>query len=74
MPPNRYDIIYGTIECTIEPHFCREWDNGEGCYGYNPHHGYSWEEAKQIVIQFYQQKITEWEGATEKDYLNIRYY
>lgn len=40
----RWDIEFKEWP-TVEPHFCREWDEDEGCYGTNPNHGYSWVEA-----------------------------
>jgi len=49
----RYDVIYEADRCYIEPHFCREWENGEGCYGTNPHHGFTKEEAQKLVDEYY---------------------
>lgn len=50
----KYGIVYkfdGAIE--IVPHFCREWDDDEGCYGTNPDHGMTWKEARTEVADFH---------------------
>ncbi len=60
MASSGYDVIYDSERCCgpyLEPHFCREWENGEGCYGTNPNHGFSFEDAKREIIKF-------WENAT----------
>lgn len=50
----RYDVIYRSQrECDIEPHFCREWDESGGCYGFNEEHGFSKEEALHLQIKYY---------------------
>ena len=49
----RYDIVFGDGPA-IEPHFCREWDGDGGCYGTNPDHGYTWEEAVEQVAQWHE--------------------
>lgn len=62
---NRYDVIYTSKQCYIQPHFCREWDEDGGCYGTNPYHGFTFEEAKREVINYYQLRIGEIQEATE---------
>jgi mannose/cellobiose epimerase-like protein (N-acyl-D-glucosamine 2-epimerase family) len=59
---NRYDVIYGPAanECRVESHFCREWDTEGGCYGTNPGHGFTWEEARAMVAEFYKRLSDEW--------------
>jgi hypothetical protein len=66
---NRYDICYrldGTP--TLEFHYCREY----GCYGSNPEHGYSFEEARQEVLNWlraeYTREIKYWEEVKEEEY------
>lgn len=62
----RYDVIYGPDNSiAIEPHFCREWDDTGGCYGTNPDHGFSWEEAKNQVILHYERQIEFWSKLEE---------
>lgn len=63
----RYDVIYGPSEsdCRIEPHFCREWEGDLGCYGSNPDHGFTWEDARQHVVDFYTAMATLWQTRTE---------
>lgn len=53
----RYDICHYGKHVAIEPHFCREWDENGGCYGTNPDHGYSWEEAKEQLISWHEAQI-----------------
>lgn len=54
----RYDVIYESAqECHIEPHFCREWDESGGCFGFNEEHGFSELEALEHQIQYYINKV-----------------
>ena len=64
----RYDVSYSMDRSPIDAHFCREWEGGEGCYGTNSDHGFSWEEAKQEHIKNLQAEITYWTKLTEKDF------
>ena len=55
----RYDVIYRSQrECDIEPHFCREWDESGGCYGFNEEHGFSKEAALEQQIEYYSTVIS----------------
>lgn len=64
----RFDIVYkGTGECTVEPHFCRDYD----CFGTNPDHGYTLEEACNIVTEYYEELYKSWLNRTHED---IKYY
>ncbi|MEM7663813.1 MAG: hypothetical protein AAF292_16340 [Pseudomonadota bacterium] len=46
----RFDIVWDEDGPRIEPHFCREWDDEHGgCYGTNPNHGYTREEAEREI-------------------------
>lgn len=58
----RYDVIYGPGEhqCAVAEHFCREWDDNGGCYGTNPTHGFTWEDARAEVAEFYARLSKEW--------------
>jgi hypothetical protein len=56
----RFDIAYHAEHATIEPHFCRSWDDEGGCYGTNPDHGYSFEEACDQVATWYEQQAAQW--------------
>lgn len=42
-----FDVIYRDSSFSIEPHFCREL----GCFGTNPDHGYTLEEACEEIAQ-----------------------
>lgn len=50
----KFDIIW-PAECgpTIDYHFCREWNEKGGCYGTNPDHGYTLEEAARQVAEWH---------------------
>jgi hypothetical protein len=56
----RYDVVYYADYVTVEPHFCRDWDETGGCYGTNPDHGYSIEEACEMVSDWYKQEADLW--------------
>jgi len=60
----RFDVIYS---CTIEPHFCRSWDEEGGCYGTNPNHGVSFEEACNEVAEFYAELSKQWKNRTHHE-------
>ena len=65
---NRWDICYGSGMPTIQAHFCREWDSeGGGCYGTNPDHGYTWEEARLQVARWHLNAANEWIREPEPD-------
>ena len=67
----RYDVSFrNALHFPIDHHFCREWEGHEGCYGANPDHGFSWEEAKKEYINYLQSEIEYWRKLTEKEYLN----
>ncbi len=38
----------------IEGHFCRVWEGDVGCYGSNPDHGMTFDEAKAEIIAWWQ--------------------
>lgn len=55
----RYDVIYSSSqECYLEPHFCREWDESGGCYGFNSRHGFSKAEGLEQQIEYYSTVIS----------------
>jgi hypothetical protein len=59
----RFDV-YFSDKCYIEYHFCREWDDEGGCFGTNPHHGFSFDEAKAQVAEWYERQAKEWREMT----------
>jgi hypothetical protein len=63
----RYDVCYHGDRVTIEPHFCREWDEDGGCYGTNPDHGYSWEEAREQIANWYESQARIWREKEEHE-------
>lgn len=67
----RYDVVYHSEYATIEPHFCRDWDEAGGCYGTNLDHGYSLEEACEQVADYYQQEADLWRKG---EHWRVSYY
>ena len=66
----RYDVIYDNGRCDITFHFCREWnEHGEGCYGTNSTHGFSFEDAQKVVVEYYTRRANDWSTLTEKQWL-----
>lgn len=51
----RFDFVYGEHGPRLEYHFCREWEDGEGCYGGNPNHGYTLEEAVECINEHWRE-------------------
>lgn len=69
----RFDIVWDEHGCHLDYHFCREWTmdvhgNEIGCYGTNPDHGYTFDEAKVEVAEYLERKAKEWRNATLKDW------
>lgn len=56
----RFDVCYHKDGATIEPHFCRDWDEEGGCYGTNPDHGVSFEEACDEVANWHERQAELW--------------
>ena len=71
--PNRYDVSYGPgDQASIDYHFCREF-GGPGdraCFGTNPDHGYTFEEAKERVAAYYEAQVAYWRDMTEAQWAN----
>ena len=65
---HRYDVVFSKRGCDIEFHFCREWDGEEGCYGTNPDHGLSFEEAIKEIANHYQVLAKYWLNMNERDF------
>jgi hypothetical protein len=63
-----YDISYRDTGMDIEPHFCRSWDDTGGCYGTNPAHGYTFEEARAEIARQLRQNADWWEARTEAEH------
>lgn len=66
----RFDIMHGQYGCAIDFHFCREWDeDGNGCYGGNPYHGVTFDEAKAQMAEYHRRKAKEWESLTLDEWI-----
>ena len=70
MSEQRYDVVYVNGRCDISFHFCREWnEHGEGCYGNDPTHGFTFEDAQKVVVEYYTRRVNDWSTLTEKQWL-----
>lgn len=67
MSEQRYDLSFRDDRMTIEPHFCRDWDESGGCYGTNPDHGYSFDEACDQVAGWHEQQAKLWRDRTHHE-------
>jgi len=75
MNERRYDVSYGADNTSFAPfaypdtHHCREWDEDHGgCYGTNPNHGFTWDEARKLMVEFHEQQAAEWRDKNESDF------
>ncbi len=65
----RFDVSFGIRGASIDFHYCREWENDDlGCYGFNPNHGFTFDEAKQEMINWYENQVEYWKTLTYKDW------
>lgn len=64
MTETRFDVIYTAHGVTLEPHFCREWDESGGCYGTNPDHGYALDEAREQIARWHEAQAQHWRDGT----------
>ena len=62
----RYDVAWRGYGPTIEPHFCRSDD----CYGSNPDHGVSFEDAKEHLVGVLKSQAEWWGSVTEAEYFS----
>lgn len=82
---HRFDVILTSpAKSHIEFHHCRSWDidpdtnDWLGCYGTNPNHGSTFEEARGELVQYlerqYQIAMDYDDGNAEKILENLDYY
>ena len=65
----KYDVIYDKNGIHLDYHFCREFDeNMDGCFGTNEDHGFSFEEAKEEVAIWHEQRAKDIRSITAGDY------
>ena len=60
----RFDVVYTQHGPRLDFHFCREWDESGGCYGTNPNHGMSFDEAKEEVAKWHEATAAAWRRKT----------
>ena len=58
-----YDVFYRDNGVHIAPHFCREM----GCFGSNPDHGYTLEQAAEQCAEYYEQQAKAFREGTHPD-------
>ena len=68
---DRWDVVYHGDHVSIEPHFCREWDENGGCYGTNPNHGLALDEAVEEVAKWHEKEAAMWRNRTHH---TLEYY
>lgn len=64
----RFDVVHDQHGCHIDHHFCRQWDGDVGCYGTNPEHGMSFEQARDHVREWHRQQAEIWSKLTLKEW------
>ena len=67
---NRFDVIYDEKGVHIDYHFCREWVGDEGCYGTNDTHGFSFEEAREHLVKWYEEEVVRLRKMTLEQWQN----
>ena len=53
---NRFDVIFDGSKVSIDYHFCRDHD----CFGTNDSHGFSFKEAKEVVVKHLEEELKTW--------------
>lgn len=64
MKEHRFDVIYKGNDVSIDYHFCRGWDGDRGCYGTNPDHGLTFDDARREVANHYRGLTASWDEIT----------
>ena len=61
---NRFDVSFLGSQVSIDYHFCRESD----CFGTDDSHGYSFDEAKEIVVSHLESELSAWRAMSSEDW------
>lgn len=64
----KFDIHWHSEAPSLDYHFCREWDGDTGCYGTNPDHGYTFDEAKEEIAKWHSAQAVHWRQQTLKSW------
>ena len=67
----RWDIIWNGSP-NIERHYCREWDADGGCYGTNPNHGFSYNDACLRIADWHEQQAQYWREKSNHPERNLQ--
>ena len=62
-----WSVIWKQDGPDLEPHFCREY----GCYGTDPDHGMTMEEAVNEIASWYEAQAKSWRDGTHE---TLKYY
>ena len=66
---DKFDVVFDGGSIRIMCHFCKE----DGCFGTNETHGYSFDEAKEIVIHRLDVELEVWRTMSLKDWRRNKY-
>ena len=61
---DRFDVTFSSSPISIDYHFCREDD----CFGTNDTHGYSFDEAKEVVVHKLRMRLEAWLNMSFEDW------
>ena len=66
---DRFDVVFSEGNAEIDHHFCREVD----CFGTNETHGLSFDEAKEIVVKYLEQRLAIWRAMSFESWRRSRH-
>ena len=61
---SRFDVIYKSGGTSMAYHFCRAAD----CFGTDDTHGYSFDEAKEVVVRHLETTLETWRAMSFEDW------
>ena len=61
---DRFDVIFRSGRILIDYHFCRNTD----CFGTDDTHGYSFNEAKEVVVRYFERELETWRAMSFEDW------
>jgi hypothetical protein len=64
----KFDVSYHSDRVSLDYHFCRGWSGDVGCYGANPDHGCTFDEAKETIAQWHEQEAKRWRAMTYEEW------
>ena len=61
---NKFDVTFSGSGTSIDYHFCRDPD----CFGTSDAHGYSFDEAKEVVVRHLERELETWRAMSSEDW------